>query len=859
MVTQKTCPKPETLTAYAGNDLAFDDAVTVEAHFAHCRACLDRFVELGKKSLTPEIPDCHVVKEIGRGRFGVVYKAWRTGAEPHLVALKVLSSPGEMEQNRFDREITVLRRLDSPAIVKCLDSGQAGESRYYVMDLVEGVHLDEYLKSSTANLNEKLLVFERVCRAVAEAHTLGVVHRDLKPRNILIDAAGQPHILDFGICSVDAADWSSWDHYTLTNPGDIIGTLKYMSPEQAWGGAAGAIDHRSDIWSLGVMLHEIVTDGGYPYSLEPAADRPAHEAILERIRKELPALPKLTARSKFHRLKTGATHPGSKTGATPGSEAPSGLPRGRDLEVLLERCLAWDPNRRIDSAGTLADDLHRYVEGQRIRTRPLWIPYRLQRVAVGAAIHARWALLGMFATAAVISLWVGAMAAGVGWHREGDLIGGSGGGASPGGGFVAADVRDGIVIAGVFDDTIDEVVSLASERGIDGVTADVTTWRAVHGQLMNRMVAAAPKALVWDYFFRSEREGDLAFVVGLENLERSGVPVVLAAHRYHEDGSPELSSGIVDRLGDRLRHGLNMARDMVERPGEFITAVRRGKGPVVPGLSVTALGAVMHPGAHIDVDWAPRELSLDLLYEIEPGRYLRDRGRVALTLAVDSKIQRLSVRKGDSLAITTTALQRPQQWEPRTIPYQRLLTCSPDELRELVGDKLVLVGDLRTPQFGSVRDRHRVKFGSTIVPDVPGCYLQADAIAGLMTGHYKQLAIPPSLNFFLLMLGMAILGCALPFKLATFKMLEGPGVRVVLWGVLLFGSAGCVLGMLASHDYLTVHFALAGYLLFVPMTGSFWVEFVRNRHRIAERSRRTNESLSLSAAGTITLPPKRRI
>ena len=307
MRRESDCPDRATLTAYARNTHGIGAVTTVERHLARCGSCLEQVVGLGKQSLVPGIPECHVIREIGRGRFGVVYKAWRLGAEPRIVALKVLSCPGDMEKNRFDREIAVLKRLDSPRIVKCLDSGVTDDAVYYVMDFVEGVHLDDYLESSDLDLNGKLAIFERVCGAVADAHSMRVVHRDLKPRNILIDKDGQPHILDFGICSVDTPDWSSWARCNITQYGDVIGTLRYMSPEQAWGGAAGPIDARSDIWSLGIMLYDIVTDGDYPYSLERTADKPIHEALLDRIRNELPRLPQLDAVAGRPRRETSST------------------------------------------------------------------------------------------------------------------------------------------------------------------------------------------------------------------------------------------------------------------------------------------------------------------------------------------------------------------------------------------------------------------------------------------------------------------------------------------------------------------------------------------------------------------------
>jgi hypothetical protein len=185
MPTEVGCPDHAKLEAYAQNDLAPEDAAILERHLAGCQACLNRYLKRAESKAAVNIPNCHVVKEIGRGRFGVVYKAWWIRDEPRIVALKVLSIAGDLEESRFDREIAVQKKIESPWIVKCLESGAIDGTRYYIMDLVEGVHLDEYLNSSCSDLGEKLTVFRRVCAAVADAHTCGVVHRDLKPSNIL--------------------------------------------------------------------------------------------------------------------------------------------------------------------------------------------------------------------------------------------------------------------------------------------------------------------------------------------------------------------------------------------------------------------------------------------------------------------------------------------------------------------------------------------------------------------------------------------------------------------------------------------------------------------------------------------------
>ncbi len=823
--THVGCPEPAELAEYAHNDAAPKDAAALDEHLVNCRACLEHYLELGAQPLAPQIPNCRIVKEIGRGRFGVVYKAWWLEDKPRIVALKVLTCPGDMERSRFEREIAVLKRIDSPSVVKCIDSGVSGEALYYVMDFVEGETLDEYLACSVGDLNEKLKLFQRVCRAVADAHAQGVIHRDLKPRNILIDADGQPHIVDFGICAVETADWSSWARCTITRAGDVIGTLKYMSPEQAWGGVAGPIDERSDIWALGVMLYEIVTDGGYPYDIEPTPDKPVHEALLERIRRKLPRLPRLDT-----------------------------IPRGRNLRTLLERCLAWEPDRRIESAAKLADDLERHCDGRRIKTKPLWIPYRLKRLAVGAATRSRWAFTAAFVATLGMTLSLAVLLLNVGWHVTGHHYQGQSNKSAAMTGPSRGHVD--IVVVGVFDDTVDAVVDFATGERIDNVTDHITTWRAVHGRLMERLATASPRAVVWDYFFRTPQPGDARLVAGIESLEDAGVPVILAARNYHEDGAPDLSPHITGPLSKRLRHGVITARDMVKRPREFVMAIRRGEHSVVPNLALTTLAAVLHPQARLDIDWPGRNRPISLLYEIQPGAYLRERDRLGLTKVFKSGRTEHSVRAGDLVACTTFDLDPPKRWEERTIPYQTLLTAPDEKLIELVSDKLLVVGDLRAPRFGFSGDRHRVKYGTTIINDVPGCYLLADAIAGLLDRRYmKSTSLLPPATLLPMML-IAFVGCLLPIKLAKRREFERPHHRHLLWITLLTLSASSFLVMILSESCVAVHLGMVGFALLTPMTGSFWIEFVRNRHRIADKQRRGIDSFGLASSRTITLASK---
>ncbi|MHC4698513.1 MAG: protein kinase domain-containing protein [Planctomycetota bacterium] len=753
MAEMFSCPSPDLIAKVARDELADDLARTVEQHLTGCRACLDRLFACRQRPLTPQVPECHIAREIGRGRFGVVYKGWWRTGKPRIIAVKVLSLPGDLEKSRFDREIAVLKAIDLPGIVKCLGSGGVGDSKYHIMEFVDGIHLDEYCASSDLDLPTKLRVFERVCNAIAAAHAKGIVHRDLKPRNILIDTNGRPHILDFGICAITPAAFGSLGRHTITQVGDLLGTLKYMSPEQAWGGLGGAISERTDVWALGVMLYELVTGGDYPYELGPTEDKSAHEALLERVRKESPKRPRL-----------------------------HGIDRGHELETLVERCLAWEVDQRIESAARLAEDLGRFLVGQPIRTKPHSLRYRARRLAIGLSAKSRWAVLLMSIAMSSLALWVVVFVCNVRWKVTGHALV-----HPPVSRCVDADpcsTRDDILVVGIFDDTIDAVLAVARDQHIGEVKADIRTWRAVHGFLMERLARADPRVVVWDYYFCTPHGGDAGFVHGARKLRDAGTPIVLAVLTYKENGAPDLSPAISELLKEGVGHGGILARDMVDRPGEFIVAVKRTDEQILPSLSLSTLAAVLHPDCELDVDWTGRSRWLDMLYRRGPDSYVGERHRIELTRAFAGTGNEQLIRAGDLLACKSFGLERPSQWKKRTVSYHKLLALADDELCALVKAKVLVIGDFRTNQAGCEADRHRVKFGPLIVKEVPSSYLLADSIAGLMDNIYMRSAFPLRPTTFLLTLLSAAVGCIVPIGLARKRWLKAQLSRRVLWTAL---------------------------------------------------------------------------
>ena len=198
------------------------------------------------------------VKALARGGMGTVYLAEDTELD-RLVAIKVLNTPEVTEdlRNRMIREAQIIARLEHPGIVPVHDVGTLPDGRiYYAMKFVRGSRLDEYAGQG-ASLRDRLRKFQAVCDAVAFAHAHGVIHRDLKPQNIMIGSFGEVLVLDWGIAKIRNDPRPSVAYQT--SEGTIIGTQSYMSPEQARG-EIDQLDERADIYSLGAVLHFLLQD-----------------------------------------------------------------------------------------------------------------------------------------------------------------------------------------------------------------------------------------------------------------------------------------------------------------------------------------------------------------------------------------------------------------------------------------------------------------------------------------------------------------------------------------------------------------------------------------------------------------------
>ena len=235
------------------------------------------------------------VKELGRGGMGAVYLAEDQELN-RLVAIKVLNTPEITDdlRNRMIREAQIIARLEHPGIVPVHDVGVLPDGRvFYAMKFVRGSRLDEYA-SQNSSQRERLRKFQAVCDAVAFAHAHGVIHRDLKPQNIMIGSFGEVLVLDWGVAKILRAPVSSEADTLMLPPADkksvdtshgtVIGTRDYMSPEQARG-EINQLDERSDIYSLGAVLYFLLTNRppgeAKPRSINPKVSKQAEAICLK--------------------------------------------------------------------------------------------------------------------------------------------------------------------------------------------------------------------------------------------------------------------------------------------------------------------------------------------------------------------------------------------------------------------------------------------------------------------------------------------------------------------------------------------------------------------------------------------------
>ena len=304
---------------------------------------------------------------------GAVYEAEQDQPR-RRVALKVIKGAFTSSElvRRFELELQTLGRLHHPGIAQVYDAGAAetafGSQPFFAMELIHGKPLLNYAVHAQLNTRQRLELMIKICEAVQHAHDSSIIHRDLKPANILVEKSGQPKVLDFGLARVTDSDIQATRQ---TDIGQLLGTLPYMSPEQVTGDPA-ALDTRSDVYSLGVILYELLA-GKLPYRMS----RQVHEAV-HTIQEVDPA--PLSSVSRVYR---------------------------GDIETMVARALEKDKTRRYSSAAELAADLRLYLDDRPIMAKPASTSYLLRKFARRhkALVGSVAAVILVLVAATVISTW----------------------------------------------------------------------------------------------------------------------------------------------------------------------------------------------------------------------------------------------------------------------------------------------------------------------------------------------------------------------------------------------------------------------------------------------------------------------
>jgi tetratricopeptide (TPR) repeat protein/serine/threonine protein kinase len=326
-----------------------------------------------------------LLEQIGEGGFGVVFLAEQQQPVRRKVALKILKPGMDSKQvvARFEAERQALALMDHPNIAKVLDGGAVpspsplggegwGEEGrpYFVMDLVKGVPITDYCDQNQLPPRERLELFVTVCHAVQHAHQKGIIHRDVKPSNVLLsrhDATPVVKVIDFGIAK--AVGQQLTDKTLFTNFAQLVGTPLYMSPEQA-GMSDLDVDTRSDIYSLGVLLYELLT-GTTPFVRERFKEV-GYDEMCRIIRDEEPPKPS----TRVNTLGPAATTIATQRRSDP--KRLSQLCRG-ELDWIVMKALEKDRNRRYDTAGALAADVQHYLNDEPVQACPPSLVYQTRK------------------------------------------------------------------------------------------------------------------------------------------------------------------------------------------------------------------------------------------------------------------------------------------------------------------------------------------------------------------------------------------------------------------------------------------------------------------------------------------------
>ncbi|MEW6249417.1 MAG: protein kinase [Planctomycetota bacterium] len=651
-------------------------------------------------------PGYQLVREISRGGQGVVYEAIQAHTR-RKVAIKVLhggATASDAARLRFEREMQLAAQLQHPQVVSIFHCGITPDGRQYcVMDYVHGVPAQRYVRDHKLTLEDALALFATICDAVQFAHEHGIVHRDLKPSNILVDADGQPHILDFGLAKSLAGPADATPSLTQ----DMVGTLPYMSPEQVLGGA-GELDARTDVYALGVLLYELLT-GHFPY---PVSGRMAD--VLRHIAQSPPA-----PLSRQWDSASGITQRAGRI------RHPGGCPLDRELQTIVLKALAKERQRRYRTAGALRDDIRRYLSGEPILGRRDSLTYlawargrrALRRRPVLTALcgFAAIALATQYVVAPLVYRW-----SSFNWRYETLLMRH----ASPPPWTDFEHVR----LIELTDRT--DVAALARAAGLADVTAEnLPSLRRLHGALLERLAASGLRVFVSDIRFASPSEFDDDLVRGIKAVKQRGTDVIVCTRdwKVNEQGLPELTPALLPDV----RWAAATGDFSAERAWSLDLLVERLGQDALPSLALLAAAAHRQPGANVLIlvdarhtqvllrPWKSPPAAPQAKQWLAGGPPVQLTGRWPLPQDDDD----YGLRRGDMVGHYLVVIPPDEVLSRARVEYQDAFLADAAQLRAWFGGRVVVLGDTRREV-----DRYPHPDGRLVA----GCHAHATAIEGLL-------------------------------------------------------------------------------------------------------------------------------